>query len=97
MRKVISLALVLFWAVVLQEIYFSQVPYVPTPEDVVEGMLKIAKVNSGDMLYDLGCGDGRIVVTAAKKYGARGVGVDNNPVRIKESWENAKKNGERIK
>ncbi len=65
------------------------VPYVPTPQEVVERMLEIAKVGPQDYLIDLGSGDGRIVVTAAKKFGARGFGVDLNPVRIKESNENA--------
>ena len=65
------------------------VPYVPTPQPVVERMLQMAKVTPQDYLIDLGSGDGRIVVTAAKKYGARGFGVDLNPVRIKESVENA--------
>ena len=69
------------------------VPYVPTPQEVVERMLEIAKVGPQDYLIDLGSGDGRIVVTAAKKYGARGFGVDLNPVRIKESLENAAKAG----
>ena len=69
------------------------VPYVPTPDAVVARMLEVAKVNSGDLLYDLGSGDGRIVVTAAKKYGARGVGYDLNPKRIEESNENARKAG----
>lgn len=73
-----------------EKILYPQVPYVPTPEHVVEGMLSLAQVNSKDVVYDLGCGDGRIVVTAAKKYGARGIGVDNNPERIRESWANAK-------
>ena len=69
------------------------VPYVPTPQTVVERMLEIAKVTTGDYLIDLGSGDGRIVVTAAKKHGARGFGVDLNPERIKESNENARKAG----
>jgi Methyltransferase domain len=69
------------------------VPYVPTPQEVVERMLEIAKVGPQDYLIDLGSGDGRIVVTAAKKFGARGFGVDLNPVRIKESVENADKAG----
>jgi SAM-dependent methyltransferase len=68
------------------------VPYVPTTEPAVEAMLKLAGVTSRDLVYDLGCGDGRIVVTAARKYGARGVGIDINPVRISEARENAKKN-----
>lgn len=69
------------------------VPYVPTTERAVEEMLKLANVQKSDVLYDLGCGDGRIVVTAAKKYGTRGVGIDINPVRIEEARANAKKNG----
>jgi SAM-dependent methyltransferase len=69
------------------------VPYVPTPEAVVERMLRMAKVGEGDLLYDLGCGDGRIVITAARKYGARGVGYDIDPQRIKESNENARRAG----
>lgn len=66
------------------------VPYVPSPNAVVEGMLKLAGVKSTDVVYDLGCGDGRIVITAAKSYGAKGVGVDINPERIEEARANAK-------
>jgi SAM-dependent methyltransferase len=69
------------------------VPYVPSPNVVVEGMLKLANVKKGDTVYDLGCGDGRIVITAAKTYGAHGVGVDIDPERIREATENAKKAG----
>jgi SAM-dependent methyltransferase len=65
------------------------VPYVPTPQTVVEEMLKLADVTKDDVVYDLGSGDGRIVITAAKKYGARGVGVDIDPERIKEANANA--------
>ncbi len=71
----------------------SSVPYVPTPQVVVDRMLQMAKVTAQDYLIDLGSGDGRIVITAVKKYGARGFGVDLNPVRIKESVENAAKAG----
>ena len=67
--------------------------YVPTPEEVVEAMLQVAKVTKNDIVYDLGTGDGRIPVTAAKKYGARGVGIDIDPQRIKEANENVTKNG----
>jgi 16S rRNA G966 N2-methylase RsmD len=67
--------------------------FVPTPEEVVEAMLQVASVNKNDIVYDLGCGDGRIPVTAAKKYGARGVCVDIDPQRIKEATENVAKNG----
>jgi uncharacterized protein (TIGR03000 family) len=71
-----------------------EVRYVPTPDRVVEEMCKMAKVTSKDVVYDLGCGDGRMVIIAIKKFGAkRGVGVDINPVRIKESKENAEKAG----
>ena len=60
-------------------------PYVRTPMIVVEKMLEMVKITENDIVYDLGCGDGRIVITAAKKYGARGVGIDIDPERIKES------------
>ena len=70
-----------------------RVPYVPTPQEVVERMLEIAKVGPHDYLIDLGSGDGRIVVTAARKYGTRGFGVDLNPERIRESNENARRAG----
>ncbi|RZA33071.1 MAG: class I SAM-dependent methyltransferase [Lysobacteraceae bacterium] len=69
------------------------VPYVPTPQEVVDRMLEMGKVGKNDVLYDLGCGDGRIVVTAAKARGARGTGIDLNPVRIAEAKENAKNAG----
>jgi precorrin-6B methylase 2 len=67
--------------------------FVPTPQPVVEAMLKLAGVHRGDVLYDLGSGDGRIVVTAAKEYGVRGTGIDINPERIAEANENAQKAG----
>lgn len=67
--------------------------FVPTPEEVVDAMLKVANVTSRDVVYDLGCGDGRIVITAAKKYGARGVGIDIDPQRIAEATANAQKEG----
>lgn len=66
--------------------------FVPTPQPVVERMLELAEVKKGDVVYDLGCGDGRIVVTAAKKYGVKAVGFDIDPQRIKESLENVKTN-----
>jgi precorrin-6B methylase 2 len=69
------------------------VPYDPTPQPVVEEMLKLAEVKTGDVVYDLGCGDGRIVVTAAKIYGVRAVGVDLDPERVRESEENVRING----
>ena len=79
-----------------QEYEYGQgldVPYVPTPPEVVQGMLKLADVKKGELVIDLGCGDGRIVVAAAKDFGARGIGYDLNPERIKEAKENAEKAG----
>jgi precorrin-6B methylase 2 len=67
--------------------------FVPTPDEIVSTMLKMAAVNKKDTVYDLGCGDGRIVITAAQKYGARGVGVDIDPERVAEATENARKAG----
>ena len=69
------------------------IEYVPTPQVVVDKMLEVAKVGKNDVLYDLGCGDGRIVVTAAKKFGVKAHGFDLDPQRIRESKENAKKAG----
>ena len=71
----------------------SLAPFVPTPQDVVERMLALAGVTSKDVVYDLGSGDGRIPITAAKKYGARAVGIDIDPQRVAESRINAKKAG----
>ena len=78
------------WAAQAQE---PRVPYVPTPQDVVDKMLQMARVTSSDYLIDLGSGDGRIVITAAKKHGARGFGVDINPTRVTEATANARKAG----
>ena len=69
------------------------VPYVPTRTAVVDEMLRLARVTKDDVVYDLGCGDGRLVIGAAQKYGARGVGFDIDPERIKECLENAQKAG----
>jgi SAM-dependent methyltransferase len=69
------------------------VPYVPTPQVVVDAMLELGEVKEGDLLYDLGSGDGRIVVTAAKNLGVRGVGIDINPERIQEAEANARAAG----
>lgn len=66
--------------------------YVPTPQEVVEKMLDLAQVKKGDVVYDLGCGDGRIVVTAAKKYGVKAYGFDVDPQRIRESKDNVRSN-----
>lgn len=80
-----------------QEVYEQQVhrdvPYVPSPYEVVEEMLRLAQLKPNDILYDLGCGDGRIVVEAAKRGIKKAIGIDIDPERIAESWENAKKAG----
>ncbi len=67
--------------------------FVPTPQSIVEQMLELANVKPGDVVYDLGCGDGRVVITAAKQYGVRAVGIDIDPERINQSLENARKAG----
>ena len=69
------------------------VPYEPTTYEIAQEMLRMADVRKDDLVYDLGCGDGRIVIMAAKERGARGVGVDLDPDRIRESMENAKQAG----
>ncbi|HLH43796.1 MAG TPA: class I SAM-dependent methyltransferase [Bryobacteraceae bacterium] len=76
-----------------QPLHAPDVPYLPTTEPAVQAMLKLAGVKSGDIVYDLGCGDGRIVVAAAKDFGARAVGIDINPERIAEARANAKRAG----
>ena len=70
-----------------------QAPFVPTPADVVDRMLELAEIRPSDVVYDLGCGDGRIVIAAAQRHGARGVGVDIDPQRIEEARRNAKAAG----
>jgi SAM-dependent methyltransferase len=70
--------------------------FVPTPQEVVDAMLKLAKVSANDVVYDLGSGDGRIPITAAKTYGARGVGIDIDPQRIREANENLKAAGPEV-
>ncbi|MGH7312238.1 MAG: SAM-dependent methyltransferase [Candidatus Rokuibacteriota bacterium] len=102
MRSVkLSLALVLTVIVVAttalgqtqQKVREPDVQYVPTPQSVVDEMLKLTKVGKNDVVYDLGSGDGRILITAARKYGARGVGYDIDPDRVREATENAAKAG----
>jgi SAM-dependent methyltransferase len=73
--------------------HYPDVPFVPTPEEVVQQMLKLADVHAGDVVYDLGCGDGRIVIMAAQKFGAKATGVDIDPQRIQEARANAVKAG----
>jgi SAM-dependent methyltransferase len=70
-----------------------EVPYVPTPQDIVDRMLAMVKVNRNDVVYDLGSGDGRILITASQRYGARGVGYELDPRRIQEANENARAAG----
>jgi ubiquinone/menaquinone biosynthesis C-methylase UbiE len=96
LSKIIScavLCLVLSAAYAPAQERTPDVPFVPTPPEVVREMLKLANVHKGDVVYDLGCGDGRIVITAVKEFGATGVGVDIDPQRIKEAEENAKTEG----
>jgi SAM-dependent methyltransferase len=92
-QKVLLALLSLFLLLLVSSAQIQQkkpeVPYVSTPDDVVAEMLTMAGVSKDDVVYDLGCGDGRIVITAAKTTGCRGVGIDINPIRIKESRENA--------
>jgi SAM-dependent methyltransferase len=93
MKKLFSAAfflmLLLFPSGIFSQEKFLDVPYVPTKPEVVAEMLRMANVGKNDILYDLGCGDGRIIITAARLYGTRGVGVDIDPDRIKDSQENA--------
>ena len=93
-----ALSLAILAAVVIpssaqQTLRSPDVIFVPTPQEVVDAMLKLAKVTKNDVVYDLGSGDGRIPITAAKTYGARGVGIDIDPQRIKEATENLKTSG----
>ncbi|WP_345234170.1 class I SAM-dependent methyltransferase [Olivibacter ginsenosidimutans] len=105
-RRLLLLSLSIFGCIFIQlgfpAVSFGQeqqtekkldVPYVASKPEVVQAMLNIAHVNKNDLIYDLGCGDGRIVITAAKEYGATGVGVDIDPKRIEEANENAVKEG----
>ena len=80
---------VLLLLLVLAAAQIPRAPFVATPPDVVDRMLKIAAVTSSDVVYDLGCGDGRIVIAAAREFGARGVGVDIDPARVEEARRNA--------
>lgn len=93
LKNMMAIAILLFVVTVVraQETPQLDVPYVPTNQKVVDAMLELAQVDGDDILYDLGCGDGRIVVTAAKKYGTQGTGVDIDPQRISEANANAEK------
>jgi ubiquinone/menaquinone biosynthesis C-methylase UbiE len=91
---VLAVLLALAAPVVAQQLEWNQyrgydVPFVPTPPEVVDEMLKLVNLKTGDILYDLGCGDGRIVIAAAKRFGVKALGIDIDPVRIKESTDNA--------
>ena len=90
MRRLIYLFTLAGW-LFLPSALARDVPFVPTPEKVVDRMLEMAKVGPNDVVYDLGSGDGRIVIAAAKKHGARGVGIDIDPDRIKEARANARR------
>lgn len=91
---VFAALLVLPSSALIQDLPWGQfrgydVPYVPTPPEVVDAMLSLAAVRAGDVLYDLGCGDGRIVIAAAKRFGIKAAGIDIDPIRIEESEANA--------
>jgi SAM-dependent methyltransferase len=88
--SIVTVLLALTFAAAQDNVRHRDVPYVPSPNQVVDGMLKLAAVKPTDVVYDLGCGDGRIVIAAAKNYGAKGVGVDIDPERIQEAKANAK-------
>jgi ubiquinone/menaquinone biosynthesis C-methylase UbiE len=92
MRRVLLFFTLAGW-LFLPSALARDVPYVPTPEQVVERMLEVANVGPNDLVYDLGSGDGRIVIAAAKKHGARGVGIDIDPDRIREARANARSAG----
>jgi len=87
------ISLFIFCTKAIEQEYGYDVPFVPTGFNVVEQMLKMANVGKDDIVYDLGCGDGRIVITAVKEFGATGIGIDINPIRINESKENSIKEG----
>ncbi len=92
-RSLAVFAMVFSFSAFAEEEVNTDVPYVPTPEAVVAKMLELADVKKDDVLYDLGSGDGRIVITAAKEYGTTGVGVDIDPQRIREAKQNAQEAG----
>lgn len=74
-------------------VHETEVIFLATPQEVVDRMLEVAEVSAADVVYDLGCGDGRVVVTAARKYGAHGLGVEIHPQRVAEARDHARKAG----
>src|SRR5688500_16255572 len=92
-RLLLVLAATIINAQVLPQQRKPDVGYVPTSPPAVEAMLRLAEVKKSDVVYDLGCGDGRIVIAAAMKFGARSVGIDIDPVMISKAKENAKRAG----
>ena len=95
MKSFSRILVVLALAVTFRPLGWAQdsIPYVPSPPHVVEKMIEVAEIKNGDILYDMGSGDGRIVIEAAKKYGIRGVGIDLNPELVAKARENAKIEG----
>jgi len=94
MIRGLAFAVLTTWAVsCAAQARTPDVIFVPTPQEVVDDMLRLADVRKGDILYDLGSGDGRIAITAAKRYGVRAVGIDIDPDRVLESVEKARKAG----
>jgi SAM-dependent methyltransferase len=91
--RMATLVIVVF--ATFQTVVSSQesIPYVPSTIPIVTKMLELASVTKDDLVYDMGCGDGRILIMAAKKYGARGVGIDLDPERIAEARKNAEQEG----
>jgi tRNA G37 N-methylase Trm5 len=89
LQRSVALLILIFSFSPVAQARSPDVPFVPTTDKVVEKMLELAKVGPDDVVYDLGSGDGRIVITAAKKYGATGLGVDIDPERVKEAKQNA--------
>jgi SAM-dependent methyltransferase len=92
-RRALALALALCAGGAVAQDRAPDINYVPTPLPVVERMLELARVGKDDVVYDLGSGDGRIVITAAQRYGARGVGVDVNPVWVRDARAIAERMG----
>lgn len=95
MQRFTKILVVFAGIVIARPTAWSQesIPFVPSPMHVVQRMLELAELKKGDILYDMGSGDGRIVIEAAKKYGVRGIGIDLNPELVAKARENAEKEG----